>query len=208
MDIMDLEREFGVGYKEKMNQAFIADFAPDEETRKLFDDVCFEINRCDLSNEEIVKILAVFPANIGITIARNINKKEDIIKGLLNLYFDEYIENSTNIKRGKSAFDKRLNWKKTDNMEIFLKERLITLNELDNIIRIEGVKSNEHVTKYQYAGVEYNGTNDRLKTLFAYRKIIAKTEYVRKTQDMINKIKHQLLTNVIKELKKVENIEV
>jgi len=211
MDNIDLEREFGIGFREKMKQAAIAEFAGDEETKELFEDVCAEINESSINDEELVKMLTNFPANIGLTIARSVQRDNvKLAKMLYELYYFEYLQKTQEAGRnGKTAFDKRYEWKKTDDGEKFLTERLLTLVELDSLIRAEGVKSGEQTAKHQYANVEYLGENYRIKRLLEIRKIVSKTEFVRKTREMTDKVKKHLLTNLLGDLKKMKtNVEV
>jgi ribosomal protein S25 len=78
MIIIDAEREFGKNYRQKVRELTIKEFADDEVTKKLFDDVCFEIQNGNFSDEEIVDLVKILPSTIAFSIVRSLENREEL----------------------------------------------------------------------------------------------------------------------------------
>ncbi len=210
MTMLDLEREFGKDYKEKFKEGMIKEFASDEVTRALFDEVCDEIKRCRLSAEELIDMLKVLPANIAFAIVRNLDQENE--GQLISLLSAEYLTDFKNssCKGAEQSVDDRIKFKKTDSSERFLSERLITRHEIDCVVRDEARRSEDKsIYLNLYAGKPYHGDNETIKKLLYYREKIQRTLTRKKIDEMIDLIKQPLLKNLLDDLKKVnQNIEI
>ncbi len=206
MTVSDLEREFGKGYRAKMLKSLVADFAEDEETKLLFDEVCAEISKSQIANEDLVELLKFMPSKIAINIARNIENRNEleIIKLLNDMYLVDL--NKALYEKSDQAIEKKLKWKKDETGERFLTERLLTKHEIDYIIQREAKYYGEKdIHKYLYTGAIYHGENDNLKKYFIVRDRLEKPQHKRNTKEMIDKIKKILLNDALKKLREINS---
>ena len=210
MGMLDLEREFGKDYKERFREGLIKEFADDAETRRLFDDVCSEIKKSCLPEEELIEMLKVLPSNIAFAIVRNLDQENE--GQLISLLSDGYLIDFKNscCKGAKQSVDDRMKFKKSDMWERFLSERLITRHEIDCVVRYESRKNGDKsIYLNLYAEKPYHGDNETIKKLLYYREKIQRTITRKKIDEIIDLIKQPLLKNLLDDLKKVnQNIEV
>ena len=207
--MIDLEREFGKDYKEKMRESLIKDFADDELTRNLFNQLCDELIKSDYSDEQIVEIVKILPSNIAFAVVRNLEDRDEIklISKLNEIYIEDF--NKAFFTKGKVAIAQKLRHGKNDE-ELYLKERLLTRHEIDSAIKYETKKCGEtEILKNLYVSFVYHGENDRLKMLFAIRDKIDTTNSRKRINEIVDKIKQPLMKNILNKInEKNRNIEV
>ena len=207
--MIDLEREFGKDYKKKIRESLIKDFADDESTRNLFNQLCDELMKCDYSDDEIVEMIKILPSNIAFAVVRNLENRDEI--KLISMLNEIYLEDFNNefFTKGKVAIAQKVKHGKNDE-ELYLKERLLTRHEIDNAIKREAKRSGDtEIFKNLYVSFVYHGENDRLKMLFEIRSKIDTTSSKKKINEIIDKIKQPLMKNILNRInEKKTNIEV
>lgn len=201
-----IEHMFGENYKEKINKARIEEFAKDEKTLNLFNEVCEKISNCLISEEELVDLIDKLPFTIAVAIinsSKNINI--DLATELLfSKYYNEFVMASyKQDKNGVSDFEKRCSNIKISNSNYFLTERLLTRVEVENVAlnfeRKNAIKLKLHMQKY-----DVNTTDNKQGKL-----LIKIHEQMVKSKNsiafkIIDKIKFEMLTNILEKVNKYE----
>ena len=200
----NLEKEFGKDFKDKIKNGLIDDFCKGETTKVLFEEVCNEISSSSISSEELINKLKVFPANIALAIISKVRTedKNESVNKLVDLYLYDF---SCAESKGKEIKN-RISFK-VDAKERFIKERLITLTEVEYMIRKRAKETGEEISKALYVDFKYNGENETIKRLFDVREKLKRSTNSKKIDNMIDEIKQPLLKNLLEDIKSY-NIEV
>ena len=92
MEENSIERLFGKNAKEKMLQVQIEEFATDDKTKELYNELCDMVNVSDLTNKDLIDLVLNLPYNMAYAVlAKNKNGRESLISEYREQLFQEFL---------------------------------------------------------------------------------------------------------------------
>lgn len=188
---------------EKLVALRIAEFASDEETKSLFFDVCTQLSRSDITDEELIDFIKPLPYCMSVAIINSVENrnKMKLSKMLRAKFYDEFIKSVNTVdKKGVSQFEKRVALIGGGKVDRFYGERLISLEEIESLIRLVVDKSDLEDKSFKNTRFTYNGDNKYLRMLVRAR---AQLMNKYKSQgEIIEKTKLKVLSDLLYKVKR------
>ena len=189
--------------REKLVTLRIAEFASDEETKSLFFDVCTQLSQSDITDEELIDFIKTLPYCMSVAIINSVENrnKAKLSKMLRAKFYDEFIKSVNTVdKKGVSQFEKRVAVIGGGKVDRFYGERLISLEEIESLIRLVVDKSDLEDKSFKNTRFTYNGDNKYLRMLVRVRaQLINK---YKSQGEIIEKTKLKVLSDLLYKVKR------
>ena len=196
-EILTIENLLGSNARERINYVMMQEI--------LFEELCGEISESDLTDLEFVEMIKVFPHNLKMLLAANIENR-DIDRLFRQKEYEEFIMDVKNIDdNGDNEFEKRYSKIRTADFKKFLKKRILTREEIEFLIVEVTRKSGLVNLSYKEKHETYSGSNMYLVSLVKAHKTLSESKHSqarRKIAEMVNKI---LLKNVLGKVREFNN---
>ncbi len=198
-----IEKTFGKNAMDRMLQVQIAEFVTDEETKKLFNELCDIVSESDESNEELIEKVFNLPYNIGHAIlSKAKGDRGNLIGEYREKLFKEFLSDANNFsKKGISKFERRF-LTQPSNVQRFLKDRILTRYELevlfDKVSKYTDLKDLTYKEKH-----EYKGDNVLMRQLSSAHAVLTSPKQSRARDSLFHKVKKSLLADVINKIKEL-----
>ena len=179
MEENSFEKMFGKNALEKMLQVQIDEFATDDETKVLFNELCDLITASDLKDKDIIDLIIELPYNMGYSV---LAKSRVDNRGLITEYreklFQEFLGDAKDISsKGVSKFERRF-LTQPSNIERVLQTRILTRYELEFLfnkvskythlkdLSYKESKSENNVQELENIMSDFRSELDGIKSLF------------------------------------------
>ena len=201
MEENSIERLFGKNAKEKMLQVQIEEFATDDKTKELYNELCDMVNDSDLTNKDLIDLVLNLPYNMGYAVlAKAKSERENIISEYREQLFQEFLQDAKDVsKNGVSKFERRF-LTKPSNIEKFLKDRILTRYELEMLF--DKISKYTHLKDLSYKEKhEYKGEDKLLRQLSSAHSVLTNPKQSRARNNLFNTVKQSLLKETIVKIK-------
>ena len=194
----ELIKMFGENYKERMMQIRISEFVTDNETERVFENLCEVVFSCKLSDEQLVESLMLLPYNIAyVVMAKSKRDLSILLEIYKNKLYQEFVLGVDAInKKGVSDFELRYKRENIQSFEKFLKVRLLTRYEIEALYGCLSKYGNFEKLSYRERH-EYNGNNRFMRHLSCAHKMLSEPGQSRVRFNIMHKIKNRLMEDAI-----------
>ena len=160
------------------------------EFKKSLRELCDEIDRIDTSFPMVIGLISKMPYELAVLVVGNLKYSQDMYRGTLNsIYYDEF---NSDIKirdsNRKSKFQNRLTCQKTMKYEIFAIQRLLTISEIENLIKIFIEENKLSTSVGAIVSDKENIVDLRLKILVKAHKFLSKESNAKINQAILKKM--------------------
>ena len=201
------EEEFGFNFTDRTKPTMPKDHflrpVTDEKQQKLVEEICFEITKGMPTDKDLFDSLKDLPADLSYDILcqLNVGLYTKVDEMLSSYYFEQFIRDcNKKTKKGISNFDKRLTNQIVKNFNLFYKERLLTVLELESIFMEIYFKDNSLVEIGLYKYMKYDGENKYVKILSDARNKLFNVK-AEENDLILNKIATPLLEKTLEGIK-------
>lgn len=161
----------------------------DDNFKKMMASLCDELNKFETEFLFKAEALRLLPYELAMLVVSKLEFEQDDYIGILNtFYYDEFIADTKfSEENGKKRFVNRYLEQKEENYRNYVDKRLLTLGEVDNLIKIV-LEQHKETESFECVIKGYKGKNQQLKQLLKARKHLLQKENLRTNKTLHKKM--------------------